>query len=48
MRHSQIGVQPDTGNTGGNILGVTQQLSIKIPDELDARLRAAAGGNVSQ
>ncbi|MGQ0778355.1 MAG: hypothetical protein ACT4NY_28765 [Pseudonocardiales bacterium] len=27
---------------------MTQQLSMKIPDELDARLRAAAGGNVSQ
>lgn len=36
------------GNTGGNMLGMTQQLSMKIPDELDARLRAAAGGNVSQ
>lgn len=30
------------------MLGMTQQLSMKIPDELDARLRAAAGGNVSQ
>ena len=27
---------------------MTQQLSMRIPDELDARLRAAAGGNVSQ
>lgn len=27
---------------------MTQQLSMKIPDELDTRLRAAAGGNVSQ
>lgn len=27
---------------------MTQQLSMKIPDELDSRLRAAAGGNVSQ
>lgn len=35
------------GNTDGNISGMTQQLSMKIPDELDARLRAAAGGNVS-
>ncbi|MFI9509473.1 hypothetical protein [Nocardia sp. NPDC052566] len=27
---------------------MTQQLSMKISDDLDARLRAAAGGNVSQ
>ncbi|MEV6771021.1 hypothetical protein AB0N05_20605 [Nocardia sp. NPDC051030] len=27
---------------------MTQQLSVKIPDDLDARLRSAAGGNVSQ
>ncbi|RDI61715.1 hypothetical protein [Nocardia pseudobrasiliensis] len=27
---------------------MTQQLSVKIPDELDAQLRSAAGGNVSQ
>jgi hypothetical protein len=26
------------GNTGGNIPGMTQQLSVKITDELDARL----------
>ncbi|WP_405488908.1 hypothetical protein [Nocardia sp. NBC_00511] len=27
---------------------MSQNLSVKVPDELDARLRAAAGGNVSQ
>ncbi|MCU1644670.1 MAG: hypothetical protein JWN03_4945 [Nocardia sp.] len=27
---------------------MTQQLSVKIPDELDTQLRSAAGGNVSQ
>ncbi|MFJ4654132.1 hypothetical protein ACIP5Y_22935 [Nocardia sp. NPDC088792] len=26
---------------------MSQNLSVKVPDELDARLRAAAGGNVS-
>jgi hypothetical protein len=36
------------GHARGNILGMTQQLSMKIPDELAADLRAAAGGNVSQ
>lgn len=36
------------GNSGSNIPGMTRQLSMKIPDELDARLRAAAGDNVSQ
>ncbi|MEG8182569.1 hypothetical protein GZH49_29305 [Nocardia terpenica] len=27
---------------------MSQNLSVKVPDDLDARLRAAAGGNVSQ